>query len=56
MSAGGAAELWETLVLPVLEYGAEVDTGVWEEAERLQVMAGKLALGVGKGVPEDKVR
>jgi hypothetical protein len=56
LSAGGAAGLWETLVRPVLEYGAEVDSGAWEEAEMLQVMAGRMALGVGTTVSEEVVR
>ena len=33
---------------PVLEYGAEVDSGEWEEAEKLQRMAGRMSIGVTK--------
>ena len=56
LSAGGAAGLWEVLVRPVLEYGAEVDSGEWKVAEKLQTTAGRLALGVGRDVPEEVVR
>ena len=51
LSASGARGLWQTLVRPVLEYGAEVDSGRWEEAETLQRMAGRMCLGVGMEVP-----
>ena len=40
----------------MLEYRAEIDSGAWEEAEKLQVTAGRLALGVGRSVPEEVVR
>ena len=42
LSAGAAAGLWEVLVRPVLEYGAEVDSGEWEEEEKLQRMVGRM--------------
>ena len=51
VSARGAKALWEMLVRSVLEYGAEVDSERWEEAEKLQVFAGRLCLGVGREVP-----
>jgi hypothetical protein len=56
LSAGGAASLWETIVRPVLEYGAEVDEGEWEEAERLQRMDGRMCLGVGREVADEAVQ
>jgi hypothetical protein len=46
LSALGAAGLYETLVRPVIEYGAEIDSGQWDKAERLQLLAGRLALGL----------
>ena len=55
MSARGAKGLWETLVRPVLEYGAEVDSGKWEEAEVLQRLAGRMCLGVGRETPNEVV-
>src|SRR3569623_1322897 len=37
LSVKTCVNLWETLVRPVLEYGAEVwGGGAWEEAEKLQ--------------------
>ena len=51
ISASAAKALWETLVRSVLEYGAEVDSERWEEAERLQLFAGRMCLGVGREVP-----
>jgi hypothetical protein len=39
------------LVCSVMEYGAEVDSEVWEEAEVMQRMAGRMCLGVGRSVP-----
>jgi hypothetical protein len=55
MSAKAAAKLWEVLVMPVLEYGAELESGHWDEAERLQRMAGRLILGVGNSVADEVV-
>jgi hypothetical protein len=55
ISARAAKGLWETLVRPVLEYGAEVDSGKWEEAEVLQRLAGRMCLGVGREVPNEVV-
>jgi hypothetical protein len=55
LSARGARGLWETLVRPVLEYGAEVDSGKWEEAEVMQRWAGRMCLGVGREVPNEAV-
>ena len=55
LSAKGARGLWETLVRPVLEYGAEVDSGRWEQAEVLQRLAGRMCLGVGREVPNEVV-
>jgi hypothetical protein len=51
-----AKGLWETLVRPVLEYGSEVDSGKWEDAELLQRMAGRMCLGVGTTIPNTVVR
>ena len=51
ISCRGAKALWETLVRSVLEYGAEVDSERWEEAEKLQIFAGRMCLGVGREVP-----
>ena len=56
LSVGGAAALWTTIVQSVLEYGGEVDSGRWEEAEQLQRMAGRMVLGVGTGVANEVVR
>ena len=56
LSARGAAGLWETLARPALEYGAEIDTGEWREAERLQLLAGRMSLGVGAAVANEVVR
>ena len=56
LSSAGAAELWEVLVRPVLEYGAEVDSFKWEESERLQLLAGRMCLGVGKEIGDEVVR
>ena len=53
MSAKGAAGLWEVLVCPVLEYGAEIDSGEWKQAEKLQMMAARMVLGVGRGVANE---
>jgi hypothetical protein len=55
LNAGAAAGLWETLVRPVLEYGSEVDSGRWEEAEVLQRKAGRRCLGVGNNVANEVV-
>jgi hypothetical protein len=55
LSARGAKGLWETLVLSVLGYGAEVDSGKWEEAETMQRWAGRMCLGVGREVPNEAV-
>ena len=56
LSARAAAGLWTTLVRCVLEYGAEVDSGRWEEAEVMQRLAGRMCLGVGREVPNEVVR
>ena len=56
LSAKGAAGLWETLVRPVLEYGGVVDSGLWIQAEHLQIMAGRMSLGVSTDIPEEVVR
>jgi hypothetical protein len=55
LSAKGAKRLYEILVRPVLEHAAEVDSEKWEEAEKLQRMAGRMCLGVGKDVPNEVV-
>jgi hypothetical protein len=55
LSAKGAKTLYEVLVRPVLEYAAEVDSEKWEEAEKLQRMAGRMCLGVGKEVPNEVI-
>ena len=56
LSPLAAKGLWETLVRPVLEYGSEVDSGKWEQAELLQRMAGRMCLGVGTTIPNTVVR
>lgn len=55
LTSEGAAALWVSLVKSVLEYGGEVDSDRWEEAEKFQRMAGRMALGVGKGVADEVV-
>jgi hypothetical protein len=55
MSGKAAARLWEVLVMPVLEYGSELESGNWDEAERLQRMAGRMILGVGNSVADEVV-
>jgi hypothetical protein len=55
LSGGAAAGLWETLVRPVLEYGSEIDSGKWEDAEVLQRKAGRRCLGVGNSVANEVV-
>jgi hypothetical protein len=39
----------------VLEFGAEIDTGRWEEAEKLQRLVGRMVLGVGQDVADEVV-
>ena len=56
LSPKAARGVWDTLVSPVMEYGAEVDSGAWEEAELLQRLGGRMCLGVGRGVPNVVVR
>ena len=51
LSAKAARGLWGGLVGPVVEYASEIDSGVWEEVEVMQRMAGRMCLGVGKSVP-----
>jgi hypothetical protein len=55
MSAKAAAKLWEVIVMPVLDYGGELERGRWEEAERLQRFAGRMVLGVGNSVADEVV-
>ena len=55
LSSWGAASLWEVLVRPVLEYGAELEVTMWEEAERLQRRAGRMVLGVWRSVANEVV-
>ena len=56
LSPLAAKGLWETIVRPVLEYGSEVDSGKWEDAELLQRVAGRMCLGVGTTIPNTVVR
>ena len=56
LSPKAARGLWGTLVCPVMEYGAEVDSGAWEDAELMQRLAGRMCLGVGREVPNVVVR
>ena len=56
LSAKGAAAIFETLVRPVVEYAGELEGGAWEEAERIQLLAGRLVLGVGKEMANEVVR
>ena len=53
LSSRGAKNLWETLARPVAEYGAVVDAGRWEEVEKLQRLAARMCLGVGRGVADE---
>ena len=55
LSVRAAKGLWVSLVQPILEYGAEVDCGHWEEAEVLLRLAGRMCLGVGREVPNEVV-
>lgn len=55
LSPAGGSELWSMLARSVLEYGSELDSEKWEEAERLQRLAGRMVLGVGKGVADEVV-
>ena len=56
LSSKGAAGLFESLVQPVAEYGAEIVGGAWGEMEKVQLLAGRLALGVGNEVANEVVR
>ena len=47
LTAKAAAKVWETLVRPILEYGAEIcGEAKWEEAEKLQREMAKRILGL----------
>ncbi len=56
LSPQAAKGLWETLVRSVLEHGSEVDTGIWEQQEVLQNMAGRMCLGVGVNITNVVIR
>ena len=56
MSARGAARLWEVLVRQSNGVRGGSRLGEWEEAERLQRMAGRMALGVANKVANEVVR
>ena len=50
MSARAAIQLYKAMVLPVLEYGAEIwGNCTWEEAEKLQRSAARRILGAKQG-------
>ena len=55
LSVEGSASLWKAVVRSVLEYGGEIDSGRWEEAEAFQRLAGRMALGVGRRVADEVV-
>ena len=47
LTARAASKIWETLVRPILEYGAEIcGEAEWEEAEKLQREMAKRILGL----------
>lgn len=49
--------MWRSYIRPVLEYGCEVfGQQVWVQAERVQLEAGRMILGVTKRVPNVVVR
>jgi len=56
LSVPACVKLWEVVVRPVLEYGAEVwGAGEWEEAERLQREVGRMILGVSSKTANEVV-
>ena len=59
MSVRSGKRIWEALVRPVLEYGAEVweeeNNCRWEEAEKLQRKMGKRILGCGSRMSNEVV-
>jgi len=47
LSVDSGEKLWQTLIRPTLEYGAEVWGGCdWQEAEKIQNTAGRTLLGL----------
>ena len=60
MTVRSGKRIWEALVRPVLEYGAEVweeeHNCRWEEAERLQMKMGKRILGCSSRMSNEVVR
>ena len=57
VSPASSLKLWQTLILPILEYGGEV-WGLlnWPDGERLQIEFGRKILGVGCSFPSAVVR
>jgi hypothetical protein len=60
LSVGGGVRIWQALVRPVLEYGAEVWESErdckWIEAERIQLLMGKRILACSKSMCDEVVR
>jgi hypothetical protein len=56
LSVRGGKRLFETLVRPVLEYGAEIDSGGWPQAEIVLNRAGRMCFGVGNEVANEVIR
>jgi hypothetical protein len=59
VSVDSGIRIWQGLVRPVLEYGAEVwpmEAGNWEEADRLQRKMARRILGCQKNTPDEALR
>src|SRR6185437_2546957 len=57
LSVQAGEKLWISMVRPLLEYGGEVwDGGGWEEAERIQNLAGRTLLGLPKTTAVEVIR
>jgi hypothetical protein len=57
LSVQAGEKLWISMVRPLLEYGAEVWGGDgWEEAERIQNLAGRTLLGLSKTTAVEVIR
>ena len=57
LSVQAGEKLWISMVRPLLEYGVEVwGGGGWEEAERIQNLAGRTLLGLPKTTAVEVIR
>lgn len=57
LSVDSGEKLWQTLIRPTLEYGAEVwSGGGWPEAERIQKAAGRTLLGLYRSTAVEVAR